>query len=89
MPRTSTPPRPPDQLHATVIQGPHVHHWADNRHLATPHALPKKLDFANLLEPNVQGFEIRFVGSAATMASSALMGKFPSYLDLMCYYDTP
>lgn len=39
-----------------VVEGPHVHLWADNVRFATPNGLPPKLLIARPLPPNVRGF---------------------------------
>lgn len=43
-----------------MIDGPHVHFWADNRHLATYSTLPERIPAARPLQPQIRRLDQAF-----------------------------
>lgn len=52
---------PPDAgCEELIVRGPHVHLWSDNRRYATAAALPKELEIARSLQPQIRQLEQAF-----------------------------
>ena len=48
------------ELSNVTVFGPHYHSWEDNRHEATPAAIPEKLPWKRPLPPGVKSWESAF-----------------------------